>query len=132
MSHAESWGEALHHRRLNSEREYFRRIEQACRDHDLTRLSRALDAWSRRTGNVPLSPWLDRFADAATQRLFAEHQRALYGNPPEERTRTNFGALRGGLRTARRNWLRSRPSATARPAGLPPLNPDFSRLEPTS
>ncbi|THK37785.1 hypothetical protein EHS39_12050 [Ensifer sp. MPMI2T] len=132
LSRAESWGEAWHHRRINSERECFRRIEQACRDHDLTSLNRALDAWSRKTGNVPLSRWLDRFADAATQRLFAEHQRALYGKPPGGRTRTDFGALRRGLRTARRSWLRSRPSATAGPAALPPLNPDFARPEPTS
>ncbi|MCA1406326.1 BatD family protein [Ensifer sp. IC3342] len=130
LSRAEAWGEAYHRRRLDSEREYFRRIEQACRDHDLTRLGRALDAWSRKTGNLPLSRWLDRFADTATQRLFAEHQRALYGKPSEGRTTTDFGALRRGLSTARRNWLRSHLSATARPAALPPLNPDFARPRP--
>ncbi|WP_331376281.1 BatD family protein [Sinorhizobium chiapasense] len=127
LNRVESWGEAWHRHRLDSEREYFRRIEQACRDHDLTRLGRTLDAWSRKTGNAPLSRWLDRFADAATQRLFAEHQRLLYGKPSEGRKKTDFGALRSGLRNARRNWLRSGPSATARPAALPPLNPDFAR-----
>ncbi|MBP1886852.1 BatD family protein [Sinorhizobium mexicanum] len=126
LSRAESWGEAWHRRRLDSEPEYFRHIEQTCRDHDLTRLSQTLDAWSRKSGNIPLSRWLDRFADAATQRLFAEHQRALYGKPSGDRTRIDFGALRSGLRTARRNWLRSGPSATVRPAALPPLNPDFA------
>ncbi|WP_027997991.1 BatD family protein [Sinorhizobium arboris] len=104
-----------------SEPAFFRHVEQACRNGPDEAIARALDAWSRKAGVMPLESWLGRFADAGTQRIYQIRQRALYG-PEEASSRSD--AFLPGLKRARQLWLRQGAKAPGRrePALLP-LNP---------
>ncbi|RDL48279.1 hypothetical protein BLJAPNOD_04554 [Ensifer sp. M14] len=119
------WFDETQARRAQSEPSAFRRVDEGCRSGDAQRFETAIDAWSRKTGNVPLTQWLDRFADPDTKTAFAEHQQSLY-RLAEAMPTPDLVALRAGLNTARRRWL-EQTSDIDMPSGneLPDLNPAF-------
>ncbi|MGN7807031.1 BatD family protein [Ensifer sp. 22521] len=101
----ETWIDAAMTRKAQSEETAFRHVLDACRDHDRARLDVALDRWSRKTGNVPLAKWFERFADPETRVAFARHRKSRYGTPQSHHERPDFSLLRSGLKSARRRWL---------------------------
>ncbi|WP_429820154.1 BatD family protein [Ensifer sp. B1-9] len=122
----ESWIGAALLRKAQSEETAFRHVLDACRDHDRTRLESALDKWSRKTGNVPLAKWLDRFADPETRSAFARHRQSRYGTAQSKHERSDFARLRSGLKSARRRWLDEFSDDGGEAADeLPELNPVF-------
>ncbi len=128
----QAWLEGVATRRAQSEPTAFRRVDEGCRSGDAKRLEAAIDAWSRKTGNVPLTAWLDRFADAETKAAFADHQQSLYRST-QAAQKPNLLPLRAGLGKARRRWLEQ--TADIEPAfdnELPDLNPAFDANMPSS
>ncbi|WP_312364109.1 BatD family protein [Ensifer sp.] len=119
----QAWFEEMRTLRQQSEATAFRRVDEGCGSGDPKRLEAALDAWSRRTGNVPLTTWLDRFADPGTKAAFAAHQQSLY-RVAQTATKPNLLPLKAGLGKARRRWL-DETADLEPPSGntLPDLNP---------
>lgn len=119
----ESWLTATLARRAQSEATSFRRVINACRDHDGQRLEAALDGWSRKTGNVPLSKWLGAFADPDTNAAFARHRQSCYGARHSHSEHPDHARLGAGLKAARRRWQEKTARDRNGPTGeLPPLN----------
>lgn len=111
-------------RKAQSEATAFRRVVEACRAHDPVQLEAALDGWSRKTGNVPLSKWFGRFADPETKTAFARHRQSHYGTPQSASARPDLARLQAGLKRARRRWLEENFDDNGAPTGeLPDLNP---------
>ncbi|MCY1235116.1 Oxygen tolerance [compost metagenome] len=122
----ETWIDAAMTRKAHSEETAFRHVLDACRDHDRARLDAALDRWSRKTGNVPLSKWFERFADPETRVAFARHRKSRYGTPQSHHERPDFSRLRSGLKSARRRWLEEiSDDGDEAVDELPELNPVF-------
>ncbi|WDZ79500.1 hypothetical protein PWG15_29075 (plasmid) [Ensifer adhaerens] len=124
----ETWIDAALTRNAQSEETAFRHVLDACRDHDRVRLESALDRWSRKTGNVPLAKWVERFADPQTRTAFAHQRHARYGTLQSQHQRPDFARLRSGLKVARRRWLEDDFSDDDSPPTdeLPDLNPVFA------
>ena len=117
--------------RAQSEATAFRHVLDACRDHDPLRLEAALDHWSRRTGNTPLSRWLDSFADPVTANAFADFRRSRYGSPDPHQDGPDLPRMRGGLKAARQRWLAETTADGGGPASdLPDLNPGLEAAPP--
>lgn len=117
--------------RAQSEATAFCHVLDACRDHDPMRLETALDHWSRRTGNTPLSRWLDRFADPATANAFADYRRSRYGSGGSHQDGPDRLRLRGGLKVARQRWLSETSADGGGPTSdLPDLNPGLEAAPP--
>jgi hypothetical protein len=111
-------------RRAQSEATAFRHVLDACRAHDPARLETALDAWSRKTGNLPLSRWLDGFADTQTRTAFASYRQSRYATAPIDREEPDLAHLYSGLKASRQRWLEAVSGDSNAPAGeLPELNP---------
>ncbi|OCP15312.1 MULTISPECIES: BatD family protein [unclassified Ensifer] len=120
----QAWLDEARMRRAQSEPTAFHRVDEGCRSGDAQRFEAAIDAWSRKTGNIPLARWLDRFADVETRAAFAEHQRLLYRSAQNTAQKANLLPLRTGLRRARRLWLEQTSDDEPAPANeLPDLNP---------
>lgn len=120
----QSWFAEIQVRRAHSEPTAFHRIDEACRTGDAQRFEASIDAWSRKTGNVPLTQWLDRFADAGTKTAFADHQRLLYRGATDGAQKSNLSPLRTGLGKARQRWLEQTVDDGPTPDNaLPDLNP---------
>ncbi len=121
----QAWLDEVQADRAQSEPTAFRRVDEGCRSGDAQRFEAAIDAWSRKTGNVPLTEWLERFADAGTNAAFADHQQSLYRST-QAAQKPDLLPLRAGLTKARRRWLEQ--TSDIEPAsdnGLPDLNPVF-------
>ncbi|MBK5569709.1 hypothetical protein [Ensifer sp. SSB1] len=121
----ETWIETALTRNAQLEETAFRHVLTACRDHDKARLDTTLDRWSRKTGNVPLAKWLDRFADQETKVAFARHRQSRYGTSPSHHERPDFARLQSGLKSARRRWLDEFSGDDGAADELPGLNPVF-------
>ena len=108
-----------------SERAYFRHVEQACGDGSPIAVEKALDNWSRKAGIVPLRPWIARFGNAETLKAFDVQREAIYGS--EKKTFSSGEQLLSGLQAARAVWLAGTSSPSARWHGksLPQLNPNW-------
>lgn len=120
----QAWFDDVQVRRAQSEPTAFHRVGEACRRSDTQRFETAIDAWSRKTGNVPLTQWLDRFADSGTRKAFAEHQRLLYSLERDGAQISDLLPLRAGLGRARRRWLEQTGDDEETPDNeLPDLNP---------
>ncbi|AIM03734.1 hypothetical protein GOA77_16320 [Sinorhizobium meliloti] len=126
LSRLEAWWQECRSKEQQSEPAFFRQVEQACRSGSDEAVARALDAWSRKAGVMPLETWLGRFADAETQQVYQARQRVLYGL-----AEASSGPVRGdlflpGLKKARTVWLTQGEKASGRrePALLP-LNPNM-------
>ncbi|HEV7309768.1 hypothetical protein [Ensifer sp.] len=120
----EAWMERVLARRAQSEATAFRHVLDACREHDSARLETALDAWSRKSGNLPLSRWLDSFADVETKVAFAGFRQSRYAAAGARHKRPDLPALRVGLKAARQRWLEAVSGDGDAMAGeLPVLNP---------
>ncbi|MBP1872831.1 hypothetical protein LPJGGPFB_05562 [Ensifer adhaerens] len=121
----QAWLDEVQADRAQSEPTAFRRVDEGCRSGDAQRFEAAIDAWSRKTGNVPLTEWLERFADPGTNAAFADHQQSLYRST-QAAQKPDLLPLRAGLTKARRRWLEQ--TSDIEPAsdnGLPDLNPVF-------
>jgi hypothetical protein len=128
-----TWTETALAQRAQSEPTAFRRVLDACRERDAARLEAALDGWSRKTGNVPLSRWLDRFGDVETRTAFARHRQSRYGAAHSHHENPDLGRLRAGLKSARQLWLEASSADPNTPTGeLPALNPVLDAPLPTS
>lgn len=130
--HVQAWLDEVQADRAQSEPTAFRRVDEGCRSGDAQRFEAAIDAWSRKTGNVPLTEWLERFADPTTRAAFADHQQSLYRHTEATPT-PDLLSLRAGLGKARRRWLEQ--TADIEPASdneLPALNPAFETDVPNT
>ncbi|GLS29536.1 Oxygen tolerance [Mesorhizobium albiziae] len=113
-----AWRHARHLAHEQSEAAYFRRFQDACKSGRLPEIYSALDSWSRRTGIVPVSAWLERNGDEATLAEFGRLEDAIFGGG-----RAPFDAwkLLEGISSAR---TASRPGEGTLPVpALPALNP---------
>ncbi|OCO99278.1 hypothetical protein BC374_10035 [Ensifer sp. LC13] len=120
----ETWLDTALTRRARSEATAFRHVLDACREHDPARLETALDGWSRKAGNLPLSRWLDRFADAQTRRAFADYRRSRYGTARSDHGTPDLARLRTGLKASRQRWLvEASGDGNGSASELPALNP---------
>lgn len=129
----QAWFDEMQLRRAQSEPTAFRRVDEACTRGDAERFEAAIDAWSRKTGNVPLTQWLDRFADPGTKTAFADHQWLLYRDSRDESQKSNLSPLRAGLHRARRQWLEQIVDDEPTPDNeLPDLNPALGPALPSS
>ncbi|NVD42535.1 BatD family protein [Ensifer sp. HO-A22] len=128
----QAWFDEVQADRAQSEPTAFRRVGEGCRSGDAHRLEAAIDAWSRMTGNVPLTQWLDRFADPGTKAAFSQHQQSLY-RLAEATPTPDLLPLRAGLSKARRRWLEQTSDIESAPANeLPDLNPTLEADLPTA
>lgn len=128
----QGWLDEVQADRAQSEPTAFRRVDEGCRSGDAHRFEAAIDAWSRKTGNVPLTRWLDHFADPDTRAAFADHQQSLYRSTQAAQN-PDLLPLRAGLTKARRRWLEQ--TADIEPAfdnELPDLNPAFEADVPNN
>ena len=121
----EVWLTAVLARKEQSEATAYRRVVDAGMKHDAAGLDAALDRWSRQTGNVPLSKWIDRFADPETKAGFARYRESRYGASRAHRDVIDLGRLLRGLKTARRRWLQKTSGGGQETGDLPDLNPRF-------
>ncbi|WP_457580605.1 BatD family protein [Ensifer canadensis] len=120
----QAWFDEMQMRKAQSEPTAFRRVDEGCRSGDAQRFEAAIDAWSRKTGNVPLTQWLDRFADPETKAAFASHRRSLYRGRQDAAKKPDLLPLRAGLSRARSRWLdQFGDDDTVPPNELPDLNP---------
>lgn len=120
----QAWFDETRMRRAQSEPTAFHRVDEGCSSGDARRFEAAIDAWSRKTGNIPLARWLDRFADAEAKAAFANHQRSLYQGTQDAAQKANLLPLRTGLAKARRLWLEQTSDDEPTSANeLPDLNP---------
>ncbi|PJR14513.1 BatD family protein [Sinorhizobium meliloti] len=124
LSRLEAWWQERRSKERQSEPAFFRQLEQACRSGSDEAIARALNAWSRKAGVMPLEFWLDRFADAETQQVYRTRQGALYGLAKASSPPVRGDLLLPGLKKARKIWLTQGEKAPRRrePA-LHPLNP---------
>ena len=109
--------------RRQSEAAYFRLVEQACHDGSPAGIAKALDAWSRKAGIMPLRSWLLHYADEQTVKVYDSQQQAIYGGKPH----AHAHGLDTGLKKARAAWLTKTDPKPARWRGkaLPQLNPGW-------
>ena len=129
----QAWFDEIRTRKAQSEATAFHRVDEGCRSGDAERFEAAIDAWSRKTGNVPMTQWLDRFADPETRAAFANHQQSLYRDQQDAAQKPNLLPLRAGLGKARSRWLEQIFDDEPVPANeLPDLNPAFDADLPTS
>ncbi|PND20308.1 BatD family protein [Sinorhizobium meliloti] len=124
VSRLEAWWQERRSKERQSEPAFFRQVEQACGSGSDEAIARALDAWSRKAGVMPLEFWLGRFADAETQQVYRARQRALYGLAEASSRPVRGDLFLPGLKKARKIWLTQGEKASVRrePALLP-LNP---------
>ncbi|MGF6176399.1 BatD family protein [Ensifer sp. 4252] len=129
----QAWFEEARMRKAQSEPTAFRRVDEGCRSGDARRFEAAIDAWSRKTGNVPLAQWLDRFADPETKTAFAKHQQSLYRGQQDTAQPPNLVPLSAGLSRARNRWLEQSGDDDPVPANeLPDLNPALGAELPSN
>ncbi|MDX0991555.1 hypothetical protein GOL27_23780 [Sinorhizobium medicae] len=122
LSRLEAWWQERRSRERQSEPAFFRQVEQACKSGRDDAIARALDAWSRKAGAMPLELWLGRFADAETKQVYQAWQRTRYASQQASQP-LGAGLLLPGLKKAREAWLMQETEVPGRKPALLPLNP---------